>query len=1435
MNNDQGPDFKLDQSVTSNGLFTVIERKPLSSLENNEGFNGNNYGDPLSNSIEGLLKKKETENTPYNDNICEIYRLNSSQFLNDNCENTISRISYVDDDVSSFYDSEKENELYFDNDISTLGSCYSAASPLKSRNKKGRSSYVINTRRSSSYDNTYNSYKQKDSKNNDNEEDENKNNKYRRKKDRDYILNYYNNDKKDEKKERYTHDYKENDKTFSGELIDSKNSNDEKAIRINKNIYRIVNLNKSDSIDKENFIKKITKIRKSMIKNTGYDNYKIESKYDDNKIKRRQSGNYNNPDLKDLKDVDENDCIKGLSKIYFNDESGNYTNYNRFSEGYYLKKYKNISRYNSDKRVGYKEYDIDREHFIYSKNDKNCENLENDSDHNYHNSKYKDRHPFYSYVHNNSEEENGENNGYTKYKYHEYNNRNNDEIQINRNYDINENIQYDKNINRNMYGKNVLPQKYEKYGQYDKPEYYIGAKIKHYNQNNPNINGNDCKDNYMYRDEDNEYTYNDINGRNEKCRYKKGNHIESGGEEYGEKENINLFENKKMYFNRNSKEYHYINEIENDLYRYRGHKEYDEYKNNYYKNYSNYNSKKMYNNMGYEYNENDENKNIYERATRGNRFDYDQNNHIENNIYNQPFRASLKNKEYNDNIYNNNYNYQNEFYYNSRNSEMEHGNNLYKDHIYNYRYDEKNVNENKRGDNNDDNICSDMEKGYRYSSDNKMKDEKQDASFFNNSYNLNDKTQLNNINTNNESDGIQNMNNENQQNNNPSNNINQQNGDVISTIPLPAVPFPTSPLSTTPLPTVPMSIPTIPTSGSVPFATIPVSSVVPSVVPGAVSSAVPGAVPSVVPGAVPSVVPGAVSSAVPGAVSSAVPGAVSSVVPGAVSSVVPGAVPGVVPSVVPGAVAMQGISLSSQLPINTGISIPGQIPINTTGSVGISTEVQSGDQQSQHSQVNPEQPVKRKRGRPKLKKTPDEVQQNENQNNIASYQIGNINNANNNLMNDMKHHMYVTTCNNNNTTTNNNNLNPVINTGYNNHLGHTINNHLNIPIEQQIQQAVINQTHGQLLNYQINNSAHPLSGQISESLAHQLSQPIATSLVHPLVSQIEQHANNQINNNMNQQVSHPLVQPLNHPMNMNVNQKYNHHIYGNNNMNNPMNQAMYMLPNIVNNNNNNLKNNNFNHNFNQNNNYNMNEDKIGQMYNNSFDNENGNNLDPNMYYRNLEQIKQNNDNNLYEEERDENEFTKNNIKYARSAVSESDDKHSDKENKKIHKRRGRPRKSDVESQDEYKNGKNNFVDEYNNKSDRHNDNSQTESREESGYSTFVDENNKTISYRVAYHPADAVWEKISGVKFGPMILTSQSRTTNVILSKKRSIELGNILHNLIYGYIYKGDNVRLTIGKESKNVQSGSSFFLPSYNDCSIHNDDEMGSAKIFLCFVYLN
>ncbi|SCM06191.1 conserved Plasmodium protein, unknown function [Plasmodium chabaudi adami] len=1329
MNDDQKSELKLDQSGASNGLFTVIERKPLSSLDNNEGFGGNNYAEPLSNSIEGLLKKKEAENAPYNDNICEIYRLNSSQFLNDNCENTVSRISYVDDGVSSFYDSEKENELYFDNDISTLGSCYSAASPLKSRSKKGRSSvnsYVKNTRRSNSYDNIndiYNSYKQKGSKSNkyknkDNEGEQDKNNKLRRKKDRGYILSEYNNDTKNE---RYMHIDRSNDNTFSDELVDSKGSNDEKAIRINKNIYRIINLNKSDNIDKENFLKRITKIRKSMIKNMGHDNYKIESKYDDNKLKRRQSGNTNNPDLDNLKDVDENDCIKGLSKIYFNNETENYTNYNRFSEGHYLKRYKNISRYNSDKKVGYKESDRDRDHFIYLKNARNREGIENDS---YHNLEYKDKNAFYNYSHNNSEEGNPQNE-YPKYKHHEYNHRN---------YDINENMPYDKHMNRNIYGKNGLPQKYGQYERYeDSDEHYRGTKIKHYNKNNSNINSNDCNDNYMYREEEDKYNYNDDGGRDE---------------------------NEKRYYNRNSKDYHYVNGRENDMCRY------DEYKNNYYKNYPNYNSKKMHNNMGYEYNENDEDRNIYERGGRIKRFDYNQNS-MEENIYNRPFRTSLKNKEYDDNMYNNNYNDQNEFYYNNRNSEMGQGNNLYNDHMRNYQYDKQIGNENKRGDNNDDHICSDMEKGYRYSNENKMNDETQGESFFNNSYNLNDDTKQNNITTNNEGDGIQNVNNENELindniNKHPSNNINQQNADTntaglpMPTVPIPTVPLSAVPMSTVPLPAVPMSTVPLP---AVPISTIPIPTI---------------------------------SAALP-------------TIP------VAGAVPGAVP--------MQGIPLPGQMPINAGLPIPGQMPINPG-------DIQSGDHQSQVNQPNPDQPVKRKRGRPKLKKTPpDEVQQNENQNNIISYQMGNMNNANNNLMNDMKHQMYGATCSNNN-----NNLNPVINTGYNNHIGHPINNHLNIPIEQQIQQAVINQTHGQLLNYQINNSTHPLGGQISESLAQQLSQPIVPSLVHPLVSQMDQHTNNQINHTINQQMPHSLVQPINHQMSMNTNQTYNHHMYANNNMNNPINQAMYMLPNMVSNNNN-LKNNNFNHNFNQNNNYNINEDPIGQMYNNNFDKENGNNLDPNMYYRNMDQMKQTKDNNLYDEDKDENEFAKNNNKYARSSVSESDDKYSDKENKKVHRRRGRPRKSDIELQE----GKNNSIDEYNNKSDANNDNTQNESREESGYSTFIDENNKTVSYRVAYHPADAVWEKISGVKFGPMILTSQSRTTNVILSKKRSIELGNILHNLIYGYIYKGDNVRLTIGKESKNVQSGSSFFLPSYNDCSIHNDDEMGSAKIFLCFVYLN
>ncbi|ETW38771.1 hypothetical protein PFTANZ_00515 [Plasmodium falciparum Tanzania (2000708)] len=284
MNNEKKTEFRLDQSTASNGLFTVIERKPLSSLENNESLNFSNFNEQLNPSVDDTLKKKEDYNNDNNnvdnmnnsnnqsDSICGIYRLNSSQLLNENLDNTLSRISYVDEDVSSFFDSDKEEELYFDNDISTLGSCYSINTPNKIYKKKktrnsingihahGKEHINLLLEKNEEKKNSPFIHNKKEEKNNiyyKPEEGLNEdyydimNKKIKKKKKSAFLKDHYfkenvnvTNDDinihsmvSNHHSDHSDHSNK-SEKLLNEKIVPIKNNNEEKAIRLNKNIYR---------------------------------------------------------------------------------------------------------------------------------------------------------------------------------------------------------------------------------------------------------------------------------------------------------------------------------------------------------------------------------------------------------------------------------------------------------------------------------------------------------------------------------------------------------------------------------------------------------------------------------------------------------------------------------------------------------------------------------------------------------------------------------------------------------------------------------------------------------------------------------------------------------------------------------------------------------------------------------------------------------------------------------------------------------------------------------------------------------------------------------------------------------------------------------------------------------------------------------------------
>ncbi|SBS83125.1 conserved Plasmodium protein, unknown function [Plasmodium ovale curtisi] len=1518
MNDDQKSDFRLDQSTVSNGLFTVIERKPLSSLENNESLNISNISDPLSNSADCILKKKE-ENTPANDNICEIYRLTSSQFLNDNLDNTISRISYVDDDVSSFYDSEKEDELYFDNDISTLGSCYSFASPVKigqasniGKVKKGRSSISSVT--------SHNSITGEGHKNctfepyiKNNSPPLHKRffsrkcgiNKGRTKGEGDYI-EHYNVEKRNKKKE--LTEGKKGETSYIDEVVSVKNGEDEKAIRLNQNMYRIVNINKSNNDNKEHFIRRVTQIRRSMIKEKKHalDNQGKSFEQEDidigtAKIGTAKIGTANigvsnmrvsNIGIDSMDVVSHQDekkekttNISNESNEIFNKESRNYKNYNRFSEGNVLKKYNNIARYNSDKRVRYKESSPERGGLPYfeegykgSYEEAYEEDYEED-----HGRRYEDIYedgcdghfhrrdnyregPYYGYTEgskierdNTQFKEKGEilkckntekdfvkstaQENLQREEYHlrddmyyeNYFGKNrrlltegngaddsvNDGTIANANMDSlysDENELYkvsNGHDERNECGrgenahiidgtrfKGKYPQKYEVYrrNKLTYGEYYRGARIKRHNNMDTNKYSNICVDEYTYNDSAGEYpNREDANNvhffKKKKCFYDRNvmckqdsNSNNLYSKVYSNNDNIpeEVYEQGKYNYvsgeKINPKEINYTLEGENVPYGDTNIYETEGGSSAYFKNVTN--KKKSYQKEGNE-------ENVYHSKDR-----MDNNN---TNCESGPYRTNRYVRGSNQNTggggngssSGDDMNGRDIFYYdrtnlNGRNNpgrnEYYSDKNAYRDNSYEGKGNHYSSITNRKYEEGGADPCGAATYGGAVASNSIYP-------HMGHAYAGKSSSRL----PNGMHNGMRDVHDTHDEHSRMYNHINGRgsygNGETHS-------------------------------RNYYPKEFFPVSSGAENDLPGETAHNVPGDAYV----QINTRINHNVNNAHFGVEREGQPGKDdmgSECVDNEGGYPTAGKHMHYSEELYGNKVNMNKVLNERRVGVNDEKmmddgSIPqgGQIlPPNgekreearysnslngikcneneVVGQLGEKDKVhilpnegemakentdvqrrvndslaQQGGAgmsvaESQNKQNNdPQPPVKRKRGRPKLKKTtPPEEIQSENQNNAVAaasasasasasvapaasaspaypilnpnLQTNNMSNISSNVMNEPNQQIY-------------NNMTSAINPVYGNQLPHNMSTHMSMPLEQPhgppmnqamnqpMNQAVnqpmsqamgqpmnqpmsqamgqpMNQPHAQLMSYQVGGPPQQLGHQLGDPLNQQINQPLVQQLGGPL----DQHIAQQMNHTINQQIGMPINQQQGQHMNINTNQTYNHPMF---HMGGNVGQSMYVAPGRMNN-------------FSGN----LNDDNFPAIYG-PFDKDVVSNVDPNFYYRSVEQMKTNKDNVSYE---DEEELVRNGKRHARSTVSESEERYSDREIKKVHKKRGRKRKNEVEQMIDYKkdginirgnsqNSENKTVDTQ--KSDANNEHTRKEVDDDSGYSTFVDENNKTVSY-----------------------------------------------------------------------------------------------------------
>ncbi|AFZ81118.1 hypothetical protein BEWA_005260 [Theileria equi strain WA] len=106
-----------------------------------------------------------------------------------------------------------------------------------------------------------------------------------------------------------------------------------------------------------------------------------------------------------------------------------------------------------------------------------------------------------------------------------------------------------------------------------------------------------------------------------------------------------------------------------------------------------------------------------------------------------------------------------------------------------------------------------------------------------------------------------------------------------------------------------------------------------------------------------------------------------------------------------------------------------------------------------------------------------------------------------------------------------------------------------------------------------------------------------------------------------------------------------------------------------------------------------------------------------------------------------------------------------------------------------------------------------------------------ISYKSIYKPDDVEAQIHDGNIFKLMIM-AQFRTSIIVIPGGNSVNFGNVNSNLIFGYLFSGENIKIK-GLESYNIVNEKDFFyLPMYNEWSIENNSKTHDAVMFLSFV---
>lgn len=107
---------------------------------------------------------------------------------------------------------------------------------------------------------------------------------------------------------------------------------------------------------------------------------------------------------------------------------------------------------------------------------------------------------------------------------------------------------------------------------------------------------------------------------------------------------------------------------------------------------------------------------------------------------------------------------------------------------------------------------------------------------------------------------------------------------------------------------------------------------------------------------------------------------------------------------------------------------------------------------------------------------------------------------------------------------------------------------------------------------------------------------------------------------------------------------------------------------------------------------------------------------------------------------------------------------------------------------------------------------------------------KLIGYKSIYRPDDVEAQVHDGNTFKLMIM-AQFRTSIIVIPSGNSVNFGNVNSNLIFGYVFSGESVKIK-GLEYYNIIDEKDFFyLPMYNEWSIENNSKTRDAVMFLSF----